>query len=316
MKSAAVFPLLLVLCAQRIPVSSSARASRYGRTPFLASTTASSTADAFVRPTRQNNYVQDSLLAVGLGRNPHRDHVGEDDDDESKGSAGRTHHQLMTLLSLNIPRGGDLGPLSGTKLAITVGSLAGVDALFGSVAPITSLKWLGIDMPDRDFYRNMARHYVHGIGSAGAATSVLLLLRLLAPASVSLEQALGCSFGVRLLTMTVLMVTGKLGDLGMNGTIFGLTWLILGGTAGLLLSGYQTELAMSLTKTVSFLLAIHGYFLFTIPKLFVEKALDKAGQGGEIKKTAPRKKARMVSDEDGKWYFLCGRKGGGWNTSC
>lgn len=52
---------------------------------------------------------------------------------------------LASRRSLSM-RGGDLGPINSKSLAYTLSALGAGDTFFGILAPISSMKWFGVDI--------------------------------------------------------------------------------------------------------------------------------------------------------------------------
>eukprot|EP00529_Nitzschia_sp_RCC80_P024490 CAMPEP_0113456830 /NCGR_PEP_ID=MMETSP0014_2-20120614/9091_1 /TAXON_ID=2857 /ORGANISM="Nitzschia sp." /LENGTH=453 /DNA_ID=CAMNT_0000348299 /DNA_START=9 /DNA_END=1370 /DNA_ORIENTATION=+ /assembly_acc=CAM_ASM_000159 len=209
-------------------------------------------------------------------------------------------------------RGGDLGSVKGETLATILCVFGGLDAISGLLAPYTSIKWLGLKFSSsgKDLYTKLSHHYMHGIGISSLCLIVSLMLTV--HDVVPLEQALGYSLLVRLVSTLYLLVSGDSYELGMSDNVFVVLALLLGITSFHLLGGTGfvdvlgevlgrfggDQAAMNMVKIVSYLLAIHGYFLFSAPKLFVQRAVRrKEKQEQQSSKQGGTNKKRKNSDD-------------------
>jgi hypothetical protein len=158
---------------------------------------------------------------------------------------------------------------------------------------------------------------MHGIGISSLCLVVSLMLTI--HDVVPLPQALGYSLLVRLASTLYLLVSGESYELGMSDNVFVVlavllavtTFHLLGGTGfsdvfGELLGHFGgDQAAMNMVKTISYLLAVHGYFLFSAPKLFVQRAVrrkekqqvQQQQQGGSNKSST---KLKRLSTDDGQ----------------
>eukprot|EP00529_Nitzschia_sp_RCC80_P024568 CAMPEP_0113523328 /NCGR_PEP_ID=MMETSP0014_2-20120614/45650_1 /TAXON_ID=2857 /ORGANISM="Nitzschia sp." /LENGTH=452 /DNA_ID=CAMNT_0000421417 /DNA_START=9 /DNA_END=1367 /DNA_ORIENTATION=+ /assembly_acc=CAM_ASM_000159 len=218
---------------------------------------------------------------------------------------------LRSKALINV-RGGDLGSVKGETLATILCVFGGLDAISGLLAPYTSIKWLGLKFStsDKDLYTKLSHHYMHGIGISSLCLIVSLMLTV--HDVVPLEQALGYSLLVRLVSTLYLLVSGDSYELGMSDNVFVVLALLLGITSFHLLGGTGfvdvlgevlgrfggDQAAMNMVKIVSYLLAIHGYFLFSAPKLFVQRAVRrKEKQEQQSSKQGGTNKKRKNSDD-------------------
>jgi hypothetical protein len=78
--------------------------------------------------------------------------------------------------------------------------------------------------------------------------------------------------------MTVMIITNRYHELGMNNAMFGMMWAVLAVTTYSIFSGNWEP--MALTQLVSLLLGFHGVFLFLKPEKFMKRATTK-GEGGK-----------------------------------
>jgi hypothetical protein len=210
--------------------------------------------------------------------------------------------KVSAALINTIPRGGDLGPVKGETLATILCGFGFLDAISGLLAPYTSLKWLGLTLPDssssssssgsiddegKSLYTKLSHHYMHGIGISSLCFVVSLMLTV--HDVVPLQAALGYTLLIRLLSTIFLLISGECYELGMTENVFVVlafllgitTFHLLGGTGfgdvfGQVLGSFGgDQAAMNMVKIVSYLLAVHGYFLFSAPKLFVQRAVNR-----------------------------------------
>lgn len=161
---------------------------------------------------------------------------------------------------IQIPRGGDLGPISSGALAKTFGALAICDALTGTVDPIKVWGKLGIEVEPG----SKGEHYMgHGMASSAASLATTSLLTLYDKTSV--EEAIGYGFLARCAYMTESLLTSKYKELGVPTVPHVVIYLILLGTAFGLISGNSE--CSALAKVVSILLAGHGGLLLVNPRI-------------------------------------------------
>lgn len=178
---------------------------------------------------------------------------------------GHIHPSLTSKKqALAIPRGGDLGPIPAKSLAQTFSALSCCDAVLGSLAPRTSMKWFNVDIEPN----SLPEHYLHGIGASSATVAVSTYLAT--NSNVSLEHAIGYGFIARLIMMTLMLATNKFSELGMNKVMFGSMWTVMLATTIALFQNISD--AMVLTKVVSLLLVFHGLFLYLKPEAFLKRA--------------------------------------------
>lgn len=179
---------------------------------------------------------------------------------------GKTMQRALSV------RGGDLGQIKSKNLAELLSALAACDAICGVLAPISAMKWFGLDIENG----SLSEHYLHGIGASAATTAISTYLAVSGTSSV--KEAIGYGFMARLVSMTVMIITNKYHELGMNNAMFGTMWAILAVTTYALFSGNWEP--MVLTQLVSLLLGFHGSFLFLRPEKFMKKATGK-DEGGK-----------------------------------
>ena len=160
---------------------------------------------------------------------------------------------------LNVPRGGDLGPIKGSTLAKTFGVLAIGDGLAGTLAPVEVWDKFGIKI-ERG---SKGEHYLgHGLASSATSLAVTSLLAL--TGKTSAEAAIGYGFLARCAYMTDSLLTGTYKELGVPTVPHVVIYLILLGTAFGLISGNANY--VDLAKVVSLLLAGHGGLLLVNPR--------------------------------------------------
>jgi len=170
-------------------------------------------------------------------------------------------------------RGGDLGAhIKSKTLAQILSGLAAGDALCGLFAPISSMKWFGVDIEKG----SLSEHYLHGIGASATTTAIALGLSV--SGTTSVEEAVAYGFVGRLVSMTAMIVTNKYHELGMNNAMFGTMWTMLAVTTYALFTGKWEP--RTLTQLVSMLLGFHGAFLYLKPETFMKRAagVDKGGK--------------------------------------
>jgi hypothetical protein len=168
-------------------------------------------------------------------------------------------------------RGGDLGQIKSKNLAELLSALAAADAVCGVLAPISAMKWFGLDINKG----SLSEHYLHGIGASAVTTAISTYLAV--SGTTTVKKAIGYGFIARLVSMTLMITTNKYHELGMNNAMFGTMWAILAVTTYALFSGKWEP--MALTQFVSLLLGFHGAFLFLMPEKFMKKATGKGESG-------------------------------------
>lgn len=178
----------------------------------------------------------------------------------------KTMHHALSV------RGGDLGQVKSKTLAKVLSGLFTCDAVGGTLAPISCMKWFGVNIAKG----SLSEHYLHGIGASAATMAVSTYLAISGTSSI--EKAIGYGFVARLVSMTVMIITNKYHELGMNNAMFGTMWAMLAVTTYGLFSGNWEP--MALTQLVSLLLGFHGAFLFLKPEKFMKRATGK-GEGGK-----------------------------------
>ena len=181
------------------------------------------------------------------------------------------HNVIMMRHALSV-RGGDLGQVKSKTLAKILSGLCACDAVGGSLAPISCMKLFGVNIAKG----SLSEHFLHGIGASAATTAVSTYLAISGTSSI--EKAIGYGLAARLVSMTIMIITNRYHELGMNNAMFGTMWAVLAITTYSLFSGNGEPLA--LTQLVSLLLGFHGAFLFLKPEKFMKRAILK-GDGGK-----------------------------------
>lgn len=235
----------------------------------------------------------------------------------------RSAHQYKLHDSIENIRGGDLGSITGESLATVLCGLAGLDAVTGLLAPYTSLQWMGVNVTiytngegngKSSFkYTRLSQHYMHGIGTS--ALSLAVALGLTVNKVVPLPIALGYGLLVRLVSTTYLLLSGECREMGMSDNVFVVlalvlavtTYHLMGGTGfgdilGELLGHFGGDkAAMNLVKVLSYFFAVHGYFLFSAPQLFVQRAIHRQeAKQGVVDVAGKKKQKTEVIDKQGK----------------
>ena len=250
----------------------------------------------------------------------HRPNVWNDDADDAAVVVVVENSSLLKSKALINVRGGDLGSVKGETLATILCIFAGLDAVSGILTPYTAIKWLGLTFTSSSdnedmLYTKLSHHYMHGIGISSLCLVVSLMLTV--HNVVPLEQALGYTLLVRLISTIYLLVSGDSYELGMSDNVFVVLAVLLGVTSFHLLGGTGyidvfgevlgrfggDQAAMNMVKIVSYLLAIHGYFLFSAPKLFVQRAVrrkEKQEQQPSTKQGGTSKKRKTSNDGQGE----------------
>ena len=160
---------------------------------------------------------------------------------------------------LNLPRGGDLGPITSNTIGKTFSILAIGDALTSTLAPIETWKECGIELEPG----SKGEHYLgHGLGSSAATLAVT---GLVAFSSENVNEAIAYGILTRCAYMTEMLLTGKYTELDVPTTPHVVIYLVLLGTAFGLLSGDSGYDALA--KVVSVVLAGHGALLFLNPRI-------------------------------------------------
>ena len=185
---------------------------------------------------------------------------------------GQKRHVKTMRSALSI-RGGDLGQIKSKTLAQILSGLAAGDAACCILAPVSSMKWFGVDV-ERG---SLSEHYLHGIGASAATAAISTYLAT--SGTTPVEEAIGFGFVARLVSMTIMIITNNYHELGMNNAMFGAMWAILAATTYALFSGKWEP--MALTQLVSLLLGFHGAFLYLKPEKFIKRTTGKKGDEGK-----------------------------------
>ena len=244
-------------------------------------------------------------------------------------SSSSTTSLVDDVILNQVPRGGDLGEYIPAKaLAQILAFMALADAIVASLAPMTSLNWMGIEELEKDTKKNnqkfkeaaalsqrLTYHYMHGIGSSAFTVAISLFLMTMTENvnnhNIHLEFALGCGLVTRLFSMTFLF--GKIEELGMNELMFGILWTIIAVTCyELFLPGILFQFGLidplSLTKVLSLLLGVHGFFLYCDPKTFVHKVPSSSLSSG--RRNNSNKESMTVTAEDQMTLDVASLNGG------
>lgn len=185
------------------------------------------------------------------------------------GVSTKKETSTSSFLDVPVPRGGDIGPITGKALAKTIGVGAIGDAITGTAIPVSAWSKFKVDVEPG----SKGEHYLgHGMGASAATLAVTSLLALTGTTSVN--EAIGYGILTRCAYMTEMLLTHQYKKLDVPTAPHIVIYLILLVTAFGLLSGTNSDY-VELAKVVSIVLAGHGALLFINPRIEEDERMKK-----------------------------------------
>jgi hypothetical protein len=205
-------------------------------------------------------------------------------------------HSATAALQL---RGGDLGPISSDCLAKTFAGLASLDAVMGGFMPIQAMKYFGVDvMPG-----SQSEACLHGMGASAATVAVTAFLAT--SSGFDINEAIAYGLIARLVTVAAMIMTKDPQHTGGVKSAVALTFLTLGINIVMLFNNDSN--ALTVTKVLSLITAMHGLVLFMKPEPFTKKTVVASAVKGKVQKAAtiltPEPNVNALIRLDG-WYMI------------